>query len=64
MADLLLGLVVPDRREKQFRQQEMSLDNFTNEELRCQYQFGRDSIEFLTDLLKDDLQRQTKQNHG
>ena len=64
MADLLLGLVVPDRREKQFRQQDMSLDNFSNEELRCRYRFGRDSIEFLTELLKDDLQRQTKRNHA
>ena len=48
MADLLLVLVVLNRREKQFRQQEMSLDNFTNEELRCRYRFGQDSIEFLT----------------
>ena len=67
MADLLfgrLGLVVPERRERQFRLHDMSLDNFTDEELRCRYRFGRDSIEFLTELLKDDLQRQTKRNQA
>ena len=35
----------------------MTLDNFTDEELRCRYRFGRESIEFLSDLLANDLQR-------
>ena len=64
MADLLFELVVPDRREREFRLRDMALENFTNEELRCRYRFGRDSLQFLTELLQDDLQRQTRRNHA
>ena len=28
------------------------------------YRFGRDSIHFICDLLRDDLQRPTKRNHA
>ena len=55
MADLLFELDEPQRREREFRLHDMTLDNFTDEELRCRYRFGRESIEFLSDLLANDL---------
>ena len=64
MADLLFELDEPQRREREFRLHDMTLDNFTDEELRCRYRFGRESIEFLSDLLANDLQRPTRRNHA
>ena len=46
-----------------FRGHEIFLDDFSDEELRSRYRFGRDSIEFLTEL-ENDVQRQTKRNHA
>ena len=62
MADLLIPVIPPKIREKMFRQHEIFLDDFSDEELRIRYRFGRDSIEFLTEILENDLQRQTKRN--
>ena len=64
MADLLFPLIVPQMRERRFRQQEFSLDEFSDEELRSRYRFGSQSIEYLTEIIGDDLQRQTKRNHA
>ena len=47
-----------------FRQHEIFLDDFSDEELGSRYRFGRDSIEFLTGILENHLQRQTKRNHA
>ena len=63
MADLLIPVIPPKIREKMFRQHEIFLDYFSDEELRSRYRCGRDSIEFLTKILENDLQRQTKRNH-
>ena len=64
MADLLFPLIVPQIRERRFRQQEFSLDEFSDEELRSSCRFGRESIEHLTEIIGDDLQRQMKRNHA
>ena len=64
MADLLIPIIPPTIREKVFRQHEIFLDDFSDEELRSRYRFGRDSIEFLTGILENYLQRQTKRNHA
>ena len=68
MADLLfgdLGLIpVPKRKERQFRlRDDFCLTDFTDNELRSRYRFGRESIEFLVELLRDDLERPTSRNH-
>ena len=55
MADLLFP---------KFRQHEIYLDEFSDEELRSRYRFGRESIEFLTEILEKDLPRETKRNHA
>lgn len=64
MADLLFPVIPPKIRERRFRQHEIFLDDFSDEELRSRYRFGRDSIEFLTEILEEDLQRPTKRNHA
>ena len=58
MADLPLPLIGPQIREKTFRQQEIELDPFTDEELH-RYRFGRESIKYLVEILKNDLQPET-----
>ena len=54
---------MPQIREKKFRQQEIDLDQFTDEELCRRYRFGRESIQYLVEILKNDLQRQTRRKH-
>ena len=53
MADLLLAQI----REKKFREQEIDLDQFLNEELCNRDRFGRESIKYLLEMLKNDLER-------
>ena len=59
MADLPL----PQIGEKKFRQQEIDLNQFTDEELCSGYRFGRESIQYLLEILKNDLERQTRRKH-
>ena len=56
MADLPL----PQIREKKFRQQEIDLDQFTDEELFSKNRFGRESIQYLVEILKNALERKTR----
>ena len=49
--------------EKKFRQQEIDIDQFTDEELCSRYRFGRESIQYLVEILKNDLERQTRRKH-
>ena len=60
MADLPL----PKIREKKFRQQEIDLDQFTDEELCSRYRFGRESTQYLVQILKNDLERQTRRKQA
>ena len=59
MADLPLSQI----REKKFRQQEINLDQFTDEELCSKNRFGRESIQYLVEILKNDLER-TRRKHS
>ena len=59
MADLPL----PQIREKKFRQQEIDLDQFTDEELFSKNGFGRESIQYLVEILKTDLERKTRRKN-
>ena len=55
----------PRRKERTFRlPDDFSLSNFTDKELRSRYRFGQESIEFLSELLRDDLERDTSRNHA
>ena len=64
MADFLIPVILQKYAKKMFRQHEIFLDDFSDEKLRIRYRFGRDSIEFLAEILENDLQRQTKRNDG
>ena len=59
MADFPLAQI----REKKFRQQEIDLDQFTDEKLRSRYRFGQESKNCLVEILKNDLERQTRRKH-
>ena len=60
MADLPLTQI----REKKFRQHYGSgLDQFTDQELLSRYRFGRESMKYLVEVLKNDLKRQTRRKH-
>ena len=55
MADLLFGelglLPAQKRKERQFRlRDDFSLTDFTENELRSRYRFGRESIDCLVEL--------------
>ena len=69
MADLLFGRLglMPGpvtRKERKFRlRDDFSLDEYSDDEWRSRYRFGRESIELLVDLLRDDLERATARNH-
>ena len=60
MADLPL----PQIREKKFRQQEIDLHQCTDEELFSKNGFGRESIQYLVAILKNDLERKTRRKHN
>ena len=64
MADLLIPIIPPKISEKMFLHHKIFLDNCSDKELHSRYRFGRDSIEFLTEILENDLQQQTKRNHA
>ena len=44
---------------KKFRQREIDRDQFTDEELCSRYRFGRESIKYMVEILKNDFERQT-----
>ena len=64
MADLLFDLLPVAWQEKKFKMHDIALANFTEEELRSRFRFGRESIEFLVPVLREDLERQTSRNHA
>lgn len=53
------------KKERKFRlRDDFSLADYTDDELRSRYRFYRESIEFLVELLRDDLERATSRNHA
>ena len=68
MADLLFGgfhvMPVARRKERNFGLPDnFSISDYTDDELRSRYRFGREFIAILVDLLWDDLERSTSRNH-
>ena len=43
---------------------DIDLTNFSEEELKSRFRFGRDSIIFYVELLREGLERQTSRNHA
>ena len=46
-------------RGKKFRQREIDLNQFTDEELCSRYRFDRESIKYIVEILKNDFGRRT-----
>ena len=68
MADMLLfGRLADARRARlrRFRLFNARLDEYLSEkDVKSRFRFGRDSINYLADLLSDDLARNTARNHA
>ena len=60
MADILFPIIPPQVHKRKFRLHEICLEDYSDEKLPCRYQFGRDSLEFLTEILQNDLQHEKK----
>ena len=52
------------RKPRVFRGLACHLNGLTDNELRARYRFGQDSLDYLSDLLKDDLCRHTNKATG
>ena len=61
---LLLEDLQQVRKERHFREREVHLEDFNDEELYKRYRFSRGGIEFLADLLRADLQPVTARSHA
>jgi hypothetical protein len=65
MADEL-QFVVPiwnfPRRERRYRHNNLNTQGLTDAKLRIRYRFGSQAINYITDLLHDDLVRDTDRN--
>ncbi|XP_028395313.1 putative nuclease HARBI1 [Dendronephthya gigantea] len=65
MADVL-QFVVPirnfPRRQRRYRHDNVNIRGLTDAELRIRYRFGYQAINYITNLLYDDLIRDTKRN--
>ena len=61
-----LHFVVPirnfRRRERRYWRDNLSIEGLTDAELRIRYRFGAQAINYITNLLYDDLVRDTGQN--
>ena len=67
MADMLFGRFADARRARLRRLRLFSahLDEYLSEkDVKSRFRFGRDSINYLADLLSDDLARNTARNHA
>ena len=67
MAGLLFGNLVAapqrQRRARTYREND-NWFSFTDEELRARYRFGRESIEYILNVIGNDLRRKTRRNHA
>ena len=63
MADLLFADLRRPRRPRQFKPA-INIENFTDEELRNRFRFGRQGIGYITNLIADELRRSTRRNRA
>ncbi|XP_071118415.1 putative nuclease HARBI1 [Haliotis cracherodii] len=61
------AFMVPEvnaRQQKRFRAVNFALMNYTDSELRDRYRFGRESINYIANILREDLERPTQRSHA
>ncbi len=61
---LNLFRVIHPRRERMYRPRGLNIDGLYDNELRARYRFGRNSINYITNLLREDLSRDTQRGHA
>ena len=61
---LNLFRIIHPRRERRYRPRGLNIDGLYDNELRARYRFGRNSINYLTNLLREDLVRDTQRGHA
>lgn len=64
MANLLFNVMPVVQRNKRYQLHDITLANYTEEELKSRYRFGSDSIKILVELLDDNLKRETSRSHA
>ena len=64
MVDLLFDLYAVPRPEKKHRMHANDLTNFSEDEFKRRFRFGRYTIIFLVELPREDLERPTSRNHA
>ena len=63
MADFLFQLAPVQQRRPQSYRFNANLLNYSDEEHRARYRFGRESIEYITNLIEANLRRKTNRGH-
>ena len=61
---LNLFRIIHPRRERRYRPRGLNIDGLYDNELRARYRFGKNSINYLTNLLREDLVRDTQRGHA
>ena len=64
MVDLLFPRIPLQIHKRKFQHDEICLEDYSDDELRCRYRFAQYSLEFLSENLQNDLQRDTKRNQA
>lgn len=54
----------PSTEQRNYRLHNVCLDDFSDEYLKSRYRFGRESKDFLVDLLSDDQKRRTARSYA
>ena len=61
---LNLFRIIHPRRERRYRPRGLNIDGLYDNELRARYRFGRNSINYITNLLREDLVHDTQGGHA
>ena len=64
MADFLLfGNLWEERKERVYRERQ-TMEDLSDQQITSRFRFKRESIEFIADLLRDDLLRSTRRSQS
>ena len=69
MEDMLLfgnlaGNIRPPLAPRKYRERLLTLNDLTDKQLRSRYRFGRQSIQRITDIVRDDITHPTQRSHA
>ena len=66
MEDILLfGNILDNAKPpRKYRERLLTIDELTDKELRSRYRFGRQSIDIITDLIREEISHPTRRSHS